>query len=182
MGSRGAVLNPRQQLGVLFAAQIAIFSVLWLNALWIVDDIRVASSASHYVFNVRLALWLYSAEFALDLFRRSRAQNISGSAAQPIREVASTSVLVTAHLIVRWALVIALTWVLSNIPTPFGFLPYIAALLPSVLWQLCPPILGEKSVSEPESLIRGSKVFSFDEARVRLSERVAKRRHKGDGA
>jgi signal transduction histidine kinase len=181
MDQRGAVFNSRQKLGALFAAQIAIFSVLWVNALWIVDDVRVASSSSHYVFNVRLALWLYSVEFAVDLFQRARTQS-SFSHAQILREAAWCAALIVLNLVFRWALVIALTWAFLNIPTPFGFLPYIAAILPSVVWQLLVPILGGPKPSGSDNLIRGSKVFTFEEAKERLSERVAKRRHKGDGA
>lgn len=156
------------------AVRLTLFLVFWFNAVWIVDDYR-ADALDFTTKNVRLALWFYLIEFLAELY----LSPVKMAAARPVPffttellRMAGITVLVTLlNLAARWALVLVVTWLLVQVPTPFWWLPYAAAVLPTVLYSFLKKYALERGNHEPQAgdIVRGADVLGYAAAQERVA-------------
>lgn len=157
--------------------RLTVFLLLWFNAVWILDDHRWAITP--FVTNVRLALWLYLFEFLIEIYRTpagvpSRAV-LTGAM---LRAGVTTAAMTVIQVAVRWGVVVALTWLLLRVPTPFGWLPYVAAFVPTAIAPfITPGLLGSRAGRRDSEVVRGSMLFSYEEA----GHRIDAMRHRNGG-
>lgn len=154
--------------------RLTLFLVFWFNAVWVVDDYR-ADALDFTAQNMRLAMWLYLIEFLIELYlspvKMAAARPVPVFTTELLRLAGITVFLTLLNLAARWGLVLVVTWLLERVPTPFWWLPYAAAVLPTVLYSFLKKYALEHGSGEPQAgdVVRGAAVLDYAVAQERVA-------------